>query len=140
MRRGERRVWEVKTGGGEVARDDVNQLLGQIEVETRRAAKTRVYGCLLAPATSSKIDAAEAAGDRIALINHGAAVRLYDILADRIRQSLRCAATGVAEARGDARTKIEALLPPDLLAGEIAFTDAGPRGLGDQIAGLFPPQ
>ena len=53
VKRGERRVWEVKTGDDEVvARGDVNQLLGQIEVETKRTAKTRVYGCLLTPATS----------------------------------------------------------------------------------------
>lgn len=76
MRRGERRVWEVKTGvGSEVVRGDVNQLLGQIEVETRRAAKTRVYGCLLTPATTSKKAAADAAGDKIALLNHAAAAQ-----------------------------------------------------------------
>ena len=44
VKRGERRVWEVKTGEPHpVSRGDVNQLLGQFEVETKRAAKTRVY-------------------------------------------------------------------------------------------------
>jgi hypothetical protein len=36
-------------GGGEVAHGDVNQLLEQLEVEANQAAKTRGYGCLLAP-------------------------------------------------------------------------------------------
>jgi hypothetical protein len=40
----------------------------------------------LTPATAVKGDAAEAAHDRIVLINHGAAIRLYDMLADRLRQ------------------------------------------------------
>ncbi|SDJ53459.1 hypothetical protein SAMN05192558_1258 [Actinokineospora alba] len=44
VKRGERRVWEVKTGEpNPVDRDDVDQLLGQIEVETKRALKTRTY-------------------------------------------------------------------------------------------------
>src|SRR5687768_15755655 len=55
VKRGERRVWEVKTGEPHpVPRSDVNQLLGQIEVEAKRAAKTRVYGCLLAPPLMSR--------------------------------------------------------------------------------------
>lgn len=53
----------------------LNQLLEQIEVETRRAAKTRVYGCLLTPGTTARPDAAEAARDTITLINHDAAVQ-----------------------------------------------------------------
>jgi hypothetical protein len=40
VKRGERRVWEVKTGEPHpVSRGDVNQLLGQIEVEAKRAAQ-----------------------------------------------------------------------------------------------------
>ena len=141
MRRGERRVWEFKTREvSEVARSDVDQLLGQIEVETRRAAKTRVYGCLLTPATHSKIDAAEAAGDKIALINHEAAVRLYDILADRIRQYAALCGDGSAEARGDARTKIEALLPPDGWLGKLLSPTQGRVISADEMAALFPPR
>lgn len=141
VRRGERRVWEVKTREvSEVARSDVDQLLGQIEVETRRAAKTRVYGCLLTPATHSKIDAAEAAGDKIALINHEAAVRLYDILADRIRQYAALCGDGSAEARGDARTKIEALLPPDGWLGKLLSPTQGRVISADEMAALFPPR
>jgi hypothetical protein len=75
-----------------VSLGDVNQLLGQIEVETKRAAKTRVYGCLLAPATTVKGDAAQAARDKITLINHDAAIRLYNLLArsaSAVRRDLR---------------------------------------------------
>jgi hypothetical protein len=141
VRRGERRVWEVKTGvGSEVVRGDVNQLLGQIEVETRWAAKTRVYGCLLTPATTSKKAAADAAGDKIALLNHAAAVRLYDILADRIRQYAALCGNGSAEARGDARIKIEALLPPDGWLGKLLSPTQGRVISADDVAALFPPR
>lgn len=141
VRRGERRVWEVKTGRGDkVTRVDVNQLLGQIEVETRRTAKTRVYGCLLTPATSSNIDAAEAARDKIALINHEAAVRLYDILADRIRQYVALCGDGSAEARGEARTKIEALMPADGWLEKLLSPTQGHVISAGEIGALFPSQ
>ena len=52
-------------------------------------------------------DGAEAARDKIALVGHEAAVRLYDLLADRLRQYAALCGNGNAEARGDARTKIE---------------------------------
>jgi hypothetical protein len=140
-RRGERRVWEVKTGRSEtVARSDVNQLLGQIEVETKRAAKTRVIGCLLTPANSVGVDAAEAARDKIALVEHGAAVRLYDILADRLRHYAALCGDGSAEARGDARTKVEVLLPPDLWLEKLLSPTQG-RVIGvNEITDLFPPR
>ncbi len=103
--RAQRRVWEVKTvRRDEVARDDVNQLLGQIEVETKRAASTRVYGCHLTPATKAKNDA-EAAGDKIALISHGATVRLYDTLADRLRHYAAQCGDGSAEERAAGRNR-----------------------------------
>src|SRR5215218_8631814 len=67
VKRGERRVWEVKTGEPHpVSRGDVNQLL--------------------TPATTVQGDAAEAARDKITLINHDAAARLYNLLADRLQQ------------------------------------------------------
>jgi Type III restriction enzyme, res subunit len=141
VKRGERRVWEVKTGDVElVARGDVNQLLGQIEVETKRAAKTRVYGCLLTPATIASADAAEAARDKIALVSHGAAVRLYDVLADRLRQYAALCGNGNAEARGDARTKVELLLPPDGWLGQLLTPTQGKVIGVENVAGLFPPR
>jgi len=140
-KRGERRVWEVKTSSSEtVARADVNQLLGQIEVERKRAAKTRVIGCLLTPADTASTGAAEAARDKIALLQHDAAVRLYDILADRFRQYSALCGNGTAEARGQARTKIESLLPPDRWLERLLFPSQG-RVIGpDEITALFPPR
>jgi hypothetical protein len=44
-------------------------------------------------------DAAEAARDKIALVHHAAAVRLYDILADRLRQYAALSGDGSTEAR-----------------------------------------
>ncbi|NDJ90740.1 DEAD/DEAH box helicase family protein [Mycolicibacter kumamotonensis] len=139
VKRGERRVWEIKTGRGEsVARGDVNQLLGQIEVETKRAAKTRVYGCLVTPAGVAAGDAAEAARYKIALVSHEAAVRLYDILADRLRQYAALCGDGNAVARGDARTSIEGLLPADGWLGRLlAPTDGKVLDVKD-VAELFP--
>ncbi|MEV6716246.1 hypothetical protein AB0M48_29875 [Lentzea sp. NPDC051208] len=88
----------------------MNQSLGQIEVETRRTAKTHLFGCLLTAATT-RDDAAEAAHDKIVLIGHDTAVRLYDMLADRLRQYDACCGDNNAAARGEARRRIEALLP-----------------------------
>ena len=141
VKRGERRVWEVKTGEPHpVSRGDVNQLLGQIEVETKRAAKTRVYGCLLAPATTVKGDAAQAARDKITLINHDAAIRLYNLLADRLQQYAALCGDGNAEARGEARTKIELTLPPDGWLGKLLSPTLGKIITVDDVASLFPSQ
>ncbi|MFG1849599.1 DEAD/DEAH box helicase family protein [Micromonospora carbonacea] len=143
VKRAERRVWEVKTvPKGEpkpLIRGDVNQLLGQIEVETRRSAKTRVFGCLLTPATTTKDDAAEAAHDKIVLVNHGAAVRLYDILSDRLRQYDALCGDNNAEARGAARTRIEALLPQeDGWLGKLLAPSRGRLITADDVATIFP--
>lgn len=139
VKRGERRVWEVKTGEPRpVSRGDVNQLLGQIEVEIKRAAKTRVHGCLLTPATAVEKAAAEAAGDKIALISHGAAARLYNLLADRLLQYAALCGDGNAEARGGARTKIEATLPSDGWLGRLLSPTLGRVITVDDVASLFP--
>ena len=138
-KRGERRVWEVKTGSSEsVARGDVNQLLGQIEVESKRAAKARVVGCLLTPANTASTGAADAARNKIALIQHDAAVRLYDILADRFRQYAALCGDGSAEARGEARTKIEGLLPSDRWLERLLLPSQGRVIVPDEITALFP--
>ncbi|MFE6801534.1 DEAD/DEAH box helicase family protein [Streptomyces sp. NPDC057681] len=143
VKRAERRVWEVKTvPKGEpnpLNRGDVNQLLGQIEVETRRSAKTRVFGCLLTPATATQDDAAEAAHDKIVLVNHGAAVRLYDVLADRLRQYDALCGDNNAEARGEARTKLEALLPQeDGWLGKLLAPSRGRLITADDVGAVFP--
>ncbi|HXO52326.1 MAG TPA: hypothetical protein VN888_15160 [Mycobacterium sp.] len=118
----------------------MNQLLGQIEVETKRAAKTRVYGCLLTPAIVASSDAVEAARDKIAPVSHEAAVRLYDVLADRLRQYAAVCGDGNAEARGDARTKTEALLPSDGWLGRLLAPTQGKVIGVEDVAGLFPPR
>lgn len=139
VKRGERRVWEVKTGSADVfARGDVNQLLGQIEVETKRAAKTRVYGCLVTPAASANKDAAEAARDKIALVSHQAAVRLYDTLADRLRQYAALCGDGSADARGHARSTVEALLPIDGWLGRLLAPTQGKVLVVSDVSELFP--
>jgi hypothetical protein len=137
--RGQRRVWEVKTARSEtIARGDVNQLLGQIEVEARRSGKTRVIGCLLSPASSTTADAAAAAHDKVALVHHDAAICLFDILSDRLRQYVGLCADGSAEARGKGRTTIEQRLPPGPWLERLLFPSQG-RVIGvDHIASLFP--
>ncbi len=140
-KRGERRVWEVKTRDIDVvARSDVNQLLGQIEVETKRASKTRVYGCLLTPATVANDDASEAARDKIALISHAAIIRLYDLLADRLRNYDALCGDGNAEARGAARSQIESILPTDGWLGRLLRPTQGVVIDRDDVAALFPPR
>lgn len=143
VKRAERRVWEVKTvpkgAPKPLIRSDVNQLLGQIEVETRRSANTRVYGCLLTPASTTNNDAAEAAYDKVVLVNHSAAVRLYDMLVDRLRQYDALCGDGNAEARGEARTRIEALLPQeDGWLGKLIKPSRGNLITTDDVAAIFP--
>lgn len=143
VKRAERRIWEVKTvqhgGPRPLRRGDVNQLLGQLEVETKRSAKTRVFGCLLTPAATTNDDAAEAAHDRIVLVSHGAAVRLYDMLADRLRQYDALCGDGNAEARGEARTRTEAVLPQeDGWLGGLLAPSRGELITAADIASWFP--
>jgi hypothetical protein len=64
-------------------------------------------------------DAAEAAHDRVVLLKHRAALRLYDLLADRLRQDDALSGDGNAIARGKARTTVELLLPADGWLGKL---------------------
>ncbi|MFJ5699001.1 helicase C-terminal domain-containing protein [Arthrobacter sp. NPDC093139] len=135
----ERRLWEVKTGKArEVPRGDVNQLLGQLEVEGRRSPKARVLGCLLTPTLEVPVESAEAALDKISLIHQPAAIRLYDLLADRIRLYSSLSSAGSASARGSARSEVEKLLPArGGLAG--LFTPSnGKVRTAEDVASLFP--
>lgn len=85
-------------------------------------------------------DAGEAARDKITLVHHPAAVRLFDILAGHLRQYAALCGDGSAEARGEARTKIEALLPPDRWLDRL-LSPAQEQVIGaDDIAALFPPR
>ena len=119
-------------------RGDVNQLLGQIEVEAKLATKTRLYGCLLTPATMASEAAAEAARDKITLINHDAAVKLYDLLSDLLRQYVALCGDGSAEERGGARTTIEATLPPDGWLGKLLSPSLGRILTSADVSNWFP--
>ena len=140
-RRAERRVWEVKTGQAiEISRTEVNQLLGQIEVEMTRVQRTRVYGCLLTPATGSKLDASEAAAHKIALVHHGAVMAVFDMLARRVRDYVGLCGSGSAEERGAARTKLENTLPDDgFLERLLAPTNGRVLSIED-VTEIFPPR
>lgn len=111
--RAERRVWEVKTGTGPdaVPRAWVNQLLGQLQIESQDHPQARVVGCLLTPLSAIEDDAAEAARERIAIVAHEAVVALLDALADRLRQYAGGWGTGTARERGQARAAAEPRLP-----------------------------
>jgi hypothetical protein len=61
-------------------------------------------------------EAARAARDKITIINHNGAFRLYDALADRLWEYAALCGDGNAKDPGEDRTKIEALLPLDLRA------------------------
>jgi hypothetical protein len=69
---------------------------------------------------------------------HATAVRLYDILTDRRRQYAALCGDGSAEARGLARTKIEALLPPDRWLEKLLAPTGGRVTSTEDVAGLFP--
>lgn len=143
-RESQRRLWEVKTrtakegGDRKIARGDVNQLLGQLEVEQRRAPKARLYGCLLDPGTDAEPAAVAAARDRIRLVSHDAAVRLYDLLADRLRQYAALCGGGTAEARGTARTQVERLLPADGWLARLLSPTAGQVLRAADVEEVFP--
>lgn len=142
--RPQRRIWEVKTAVSgqrerKFTRENVNQLLGQLEVERKHASKTRLSGCLLDPSTEAHDDAREAARDRVRLVNHEAAIRLYDLLADRLRTYATKCGDGSAEKRGEARAHVEALLPDaGWLAQLLAPSPQGKVLLQDEVTALFP--
>lgn len=111
-RKGQRRVWEVKTGGSErVPRDDINQLLGQVQEEQTRNPLSRVVGCLLTSLDDIEDDAARAALDKIVLVNLDAALALYDAMAERFMTYFTAYGSGTAVERGAARIATEPRLP-----------------------------
>jgi hypothetical protein len=112
-RKGQRRVWEVKTGGSDrVPRDDINQLLGQVQEEQTRNPLSRVVGCLLTSLDDIESDAARAAMDKVVLIHLDTAIALYDAMAERFMTYFIAYGAGSALERGDARLAVEPRLPP----------------------------
>lgn len=109
----ERRVWEIKTGRASerVPRDDVNQLLGQLQIESQDHPMARVLGCLLTTYTEMEGDAAAAAREKVAVVHESAAAALFDALADRVLEYQTLWGAGSAEERGQARSAVEPRLP-----------------------------
>jgi hypothetical protein len=69
QRKGQRRVWEVKTSPNPLPRDDVNQLLGQVREEQDRHPRANIVGCLLIACDSVESDAARAARNELSLLS-----------------------------------------------------------------------
>ena len=135
----ERRVWEVKTGGPpRIPRADINQLLGQIEVERIRSTKSRVLGCLVTQALEIEDDAARAAHDKIAIIHDGALIRLFDILHSQLTVYMDSWDASDAQARGRARLTVEASLPHHApWITNLLVPSAGNVLLADDVTALF---
>jgi hypothetical protein len=112
-RKGQRRMWEVKTGTGPdaVPREHVNQLLGQVRVEQDKHPKARVVGCLLTDLTEVENDAADAAQSEIVLVHLDAAEALFDQMSERFTAYQSAYGSGTAEERGAARAAVEQRLP-----------------------------
>jgi hypothetical protein len=111
--RAQRRVWEVKTGlaSARVPRGDINQLLGQLQIEIQDHPNTRIFGCLMTPQEEMEDDAAEAAREKVCVVHEAAAMALFELLSDRFRSYKQACGRGTAAERGEARTAIEARLP-----------------------------
>ena len=135
----ERRVWEVKTGalGGSRTETQTNSL-GRLKLRGKRVKKARVLGCLVSPVSEVEEDAAEAARERIVLLHHGAVMRLFDLLADRLREYIAPSKDGRAEARGNARTAVEPLLPGEGWLSSSLRPSEGRVVTADDVGGVFP--
>lgn len=109
----ERRVWEVKTGrtSVRVPRSDINQLLGQLQIESQDHPRSHVLGCLLTAYSEMAPDATAAAREKIAAVHESAGAALFDALTDRFLEYQRLWGTGSATERGQARSAVEGRLP-----------------------------
>lgn len=110
-RRGQRRVWEVKTSTNPLPRDDVNQLLGQVREEQDRHPRASVVGCMLVGCDSVEGDASRAARNELALVHADAAIALFDFTAQLFAAYRTAYGSGSAQERGAARAATEPRLP-----------------------------
>lgn len=133
-----RRVWEVKTSKNPLSRDDVNQNLGQIEVETRREPDLNVLGCMYVSVSDAKTEALEAAENKIALLTEDAVVTLFDVLADRLRQYDRLCGEDTARLRGEARTIVERRMPSSGWMSDLLAPSGGRMLTAADVNALFP--
>ena len=111
LRKGQRRVWEIKISANPLPRVDVNQLLGQVREEQDRHPRANVVGCLLDECDAVKDEAARAARNELALVHVGAAVALFDSPAELFTAYRTAFRTGTAQERGAARAATEPRLP-----------------------------
>ena len=112
LKKGHRRVWEVKTGTpAAVPRSYINQVLGQIIEERNHHPRANVTGCLLVDLTDTEPDAQRAARDDVAIMHTDAVLAVYDQMADLLRQYLAAWGSGTAAERGTARSAVEPQLP-----------------------------
>ena len=126
-KKSERRLWEVKTGRSSerVSRDDVNQMLGQLQIDQQDHTRARVYGCLMTVYTEMETDAAEAAREKICALNESAVVALFDLVADRFLEYHRLSGGGSAIERGNARMTVEPKLPSWDWLGRLLVPSSG---------------
>ena len=110
-RKGQRRVWEVKTSTNPLPRDDVNQLLGQVREEQDRHPRASVVGCMLVACDSAERDASRAARNELALVHADAAITLFDFTAQVFAAYRTGYGSGSARERGAARAATEPRLP-----------------------------
>jgi hypothetical protein len=131
-RKGQRRVWEVKTSANSLPRDDVNQLLGQVREEQDRHPRANVVGCLLIACDSVEGDAAKAARNELALVHVDAAVALFDFVAQLFAAYRTAYGSGTAHERGTARVATEPRLPnSDWLTRLLGPTNGNILGAAD---------
>jgi hypothetical protein len=138
LRKGHRRVWEVKTGASAaLPREDVNQLLGQVHEERTHNPRAIVFGCLLTSLDDVEEDAVLAAKDDVVLFHTDAALVVFDRMAEVFTEYRTAWGSGSASERGAARLAVEARLPKpnwlvNLLApsgGRIVRGDAARKSL-----------
>jgi hypothetical protein len=94
-----------------VPRDDINQLLGQLQIESQDHPNTTVFGCLLTLYEDMETDAAEAAREKVCVLHASAVMALYELMSDRLRSYQQASGRGTAAERGVARSEAEGRLP-----------------------------
>jgi hypothetical protein len=135
----ERRVWEIKTGRASerVPRNDINQLLGQLQIESQDHPKARVLGCLLTTYADMEDDAAAAAREKVTIIHDSAAGALFDALTDRLLAYQTLWGGGSAEERGRARSAVEPRLPAAGWLRRLLSPSAGRVIQRSDVEGIF---
>jgi hypothetical protein len=136
-RKGQRRVWEVKTSTNSLPRDDVNQLLGQVREEQDRHPRANVVGCLLVAGDDVDADAARAARNELALVHVDAALALFDLTAQLFSGYRTAYGSGTAQERGAARATIEPRLPSSDWLSRLLSTTHGNILRAQEVRSVF---